>query len=63
MKIPVVELSDCILCGICEGFSPSVFHIGDLGYVQVAELEQYPEKEVDDVIMFCPVDCIYWEEK
>lgn len=62
MKIPVVELSDCILCGICEEVSPSVFHVSDLGYVQVSELDSYPEAEVDDAIKNCPADCILWED-
>ncbi len=61
MKIPVVELSDCNLCGICEGVSPTVFHISDLGYVQISELDEYPEEEVDDAIKNCPADCIFWE--
>lgn len=58
---PVVELSDCVLCGICEEVCPSVFHVSDLGYVQVAELAAYPEKTVDDAIRNCPKDCILWE--
>lgn len=62
MKVPVVELSDCILCGVCEEVCPSVFHIGSLGYVQVAELPAYPEAEVDEAIKHCPADCIAWEE-
>ena len=61
MKIPVVELSDCILCGICEEVSPSVFHVSDLGYVQIFDLDVYPEAEVDEAIRNCPADCIYWE--
>ncbi len=61
MKIPVVELSDCIVCGICEEVCPSVFHISDLGYVQVTDLLKYPEEEVDDAIKHCPADCIFWE--
>ncbi len=62
MKYPVVELSDCILCGVCEGVCPSVFHVADLGYVQVAELAEYPEAAVNDAIKHCPADCIAWEE-
>ena len=61
MKIPVVELSDCILCGICEELSPAVFHIGNPGYVQVADLENYPEEELNDAIKHCPAKCIAWE--
>jgi len=61
MKIPVVELSDCNLCGICEEVCPTVFHVSDLGYVQISELVEYPEEEVDDAIRDCPADCIFWE--
>lgn len=62
MKYPVVELSDCILCGICEELSPMVFHVSDLGYVQMTDLPAYPESEVEDAIKHCPADCISWEE-
>lgn len=62
MKTPVVELGDCILCGVCVEVSPSVFQIGDLGYVEVADLTVYPEAEVDEAIKHCPGDCIAWEE-
>jgi ferredoxin len=60
MNYPVVELSDCILCGICEEVAPSVFHVSDLGYVQVADLPEYPEEEVNMAIRNCPKDCIVW---
>ncbi|MDM8526073.1 ferredoxin [Desulfococcaceae bacterium HSG8] len=62
MKIPIVELSDCIQCGICEEVCPSVFNLTDLGYVNIAELSAYPESEVEEVIRNCPTDCICWEE-
>lgn len=62
MKIPVVELSECILCGVCEEVCPSVFTINDLGYVSIAELSAYPEAEVDEAIKNCPKDCILWSE-
>ncbi|MFC1515893.1 ferredoxin [Thermodesulfobacteriota bacterium] len=62
MKIPVVELSDCILCGVCEEVAPSVFQINEVGFVEVAELPVYPEFEVEDAIRACPTNCIYWEK-
>ncbi|QTA91160.1 ferredoxin [Desulfonema magnum] len=62
MKIPVVELSECILCGVCEEVCPSVFNLSELGYVSVAELPMYPESEVDEAIKNCPADCIFWQE-
>jgi ferredoxin len=27
----------------------------------VAELEQYPEADIDEAIRDCPKDCIHWE--
>ena len=62
MKIPVVELSDCILCGVCESVCPSVFRLCEAGYVEVLSLDHYPEEEVDEAIKNCPADCISWEE-
>jgi ferredoxin len=62
MRVPVVELSECSLCGVCVEVAPSVFRISDAGYVAVADLPVYPESEVDEAIKNCPEDCIYWEE-
>ncbi|RZB33892.1 MAG: ferredoxin [Desulfobacteraceae bacterium Eth-SRB2] len=63
MKIPVVELSECTLCGICEEVAPSVFRIADAGFVVITELSNYPENDVEEAIKNCPADCIYWEEE
>ncbi len=62
MKKPVVELSDCILCDVCSDVCPSVFKINDSGFVEVAELTEYPEEGVDEAIKNCPADCILWED-
>jgi len=58
MKTPGVELGDCILCGICIEVSPSVFRLSGAGYIEIADLPVYPEKEVDEAIKNCPSDCI-----
>jgi len=63
MKVPVVELSECTLCGICEEVAPSVFRITDAGFVVITELSNYPENDVEEAIKNCPADCIYWEEE
>jgi ferredoxin len=62
MKIPVVELSECILCGVCREVCPAVFSLNDAGFIQVADLKEYPENEVAEAIKNCPTDCIYWED-
>ncbi|CAN2042344.1 ferredoxin [Candidatus Magnetomoraceae bacterium gMMP-15] len=61
MKIPVIELSECIFCEICTEVCPSVFKMNDAGYIEVADLSEYPEAEVDEVIKNCPANCISWE--
>jgi len=60
MRIPVVELSDCILCEICVDVCPSVFKINEAGYVEVADLSEYPGDAVDEAIKNCPSECISW---
>lgn len=62
MKHPVVDLSTCILCEVCVEVCPEVFNINDAGWVEVADLESYPEADVDEAIKNCPKDCIEWEE-
>ena len=62
MKRPVVELSDCILCEVCVDVCPAVFAMNDAGYIEVADLSEYPEDDVDEAVKNCPADCIYWEE-
>jgi ferredoxin len=60
MKRPLVELSDCIACGVCAEVCPEVFRLSDAGYIEVAELGAYPREEVNDAIKYCPTDCISW---
>lgn len=62
MKRPVVELSYCILCEVCVEACPLVFRLNDAGFIEVAELSNYPEIEVEEAIKNCPADCIYWDE-
>lgn len=62
MKHPVVDLSDCTLCGVCVAVCPNVFSLSDAGFILVSELEAYPVAEVEDAIRNCPADCIRWEE-
>jgi ferredoxin len=63
MKKPVVDLSECIRCGVCEDVCPEVFCMTDAGYIAVATIECYPVALVDEVIRCCPADCIDWQEE
>ena len=63
MKVPIVELSDCIVCGVCVEACPEVFKLNDAGYIEVMELNKYPENSVNQAIKNCPTDCIFWQEE
>ena len=60
MKIPDIDIGACTLCMGCVEICPQVFRYNDAGYIEIIDLPEYPEKEVDEAIMFCPVDCIVW---
>ena len=63
MKKPDIDIGACTLCMGCVESCPEVFRYNDAGYIEIVELEQYPEKDVDDAIKFCPEDCIAWIEE
>ena len=48
------------MCEVCVAACPDVFRINDAGYVEVADLDDYPDAEVEDAIKNCPTDCIRW---
>ena len=61
MKKPVIDLSDCILCGVCQDVCPEVFRLSAAGYIEVVEMPDYTRFCVDEAIKNCPADCIVWE--
>jgi len=61
MKIPVVDLSCCILCEICVDLAPHAFAINDADFVDVLPLEDYSDQDIHEAIKNCPKDCIIWE--
>jgi ferredoxin len=63
MKKPLIELSDCISCGVCAEVIPEVFRFSDAGYIEIADVATYPQDEVNEAIKYCPTDCISWAEE
>jgi len=61
MKVPAIDLGECVDCEACLDLCPSVFRRNDAGYIEVVDLEKYPEEEVEEAIKNCPADCIAWE--
>jgi len=62
MKTPVVDLSECTLCGICTEICPLVFAMNGAGYIEVLECDIYPEKDVLEAVKNCPVQCILFQD-
>ena len=62
MKVPVVELSECILCDVCVEICPLVFKHSEADYIEIIDLSTYPVLEIDEAIKNCPQNCIYWTE-
>ncbi|MGB5988087.1 MAG: ferredoxin [Desulfobacterales bacterium] len=63
MKKPVVDLAECNRCGACVEAYPEIFRMNEAGFVEVIEMDAYPQDQVDEAIKYCPEDCIYWEEE
>ena len=47
MKIPVVDMAECILCEICVEVAPHGFLINDAGFVEVLPLDDYSDDDTD----------------
>jgi len=63
MKMPVVDIGKCTLCGGCVEVAPQVFRLNSaLGFIEVVDLDEYPVEDVDEAIRLCPVDCIEWSD-
>ena len=56
-------MAACTMCEGCLDMLPSVFSLNQAGgYIEVAEMETYPEEQVQEAIADCPADAISWEE-
>ncbi|WDP91891.1 MAG: ferredoxin [Desulfobacter sp.] len=62
MKIPVLDMAECILCEVCIDLAPHAFQINDAGFVEVLPLGDYEGEEIHEAVKNCPKDCISWEE-
>ena len=62
MKIPVIDLGECVDCEVCLELCPTVFRQNDVGYIEVIDLKEYPAEEVEECIKNCPAHCITWIE-
>jgi ferredoxin len=67
-KVPMsktlfIDRSDCTDCESCIDLYPQIFRRNkETRCIEVADLPEYPEEAVEEVMAVCPGDCINWEE-
>ncbi len=61
-KIPVVNQSECISCGVCVEICPGVFRLNDESISEVFDPAGDSEEKIQEAIDNCPVQCIHWSE-
>jgi len=60
---PVIDISECSDCGTCIELCPVVFMRNrETGLMEVRDLEEYPQQEIQEVMSYCPQDCIMLSE-
>jgi len=64
LRKPVVDIGRCTLCEGCLAVCPQVFELNPvMGYIEVRELDHYPEEAVQEAINICPAKCLAWLEE
>jgi len=60
-KKAFVDKSNCISCGLCVSTCPAVFRFDSSGRSEAYTPTGASEKEIQQAIDGCPVQCISWE--
>ena len=59
---PGIDRSSCSDCESCLSLGPSIFiRNKETGVIEVAELDDYPEEEIQEAVNYCPENCIALE--
>lgn len=62
MKKPWVEQENCISCGLCISTCPGVFRFNNASKSECYDQNGTLEKDIQQAIDSCPVQCIRWEK-
>ena len=63
VKIAVVDQESCISCGLCISTCPGAFRFNSAGKSECFAPNGATEKEIQQAIDGCPVQCISWVEE
>ena len=61
MNKPWVDQENCISCGLCISTCPGVFRFNDASKSECYDPNGAPEKDIQQAIDGCPVQCISWK--
>ena len=61
VRTPVVDMAECTDCEACLEACPEVFRKNEAGYIEVIDLDEYPEEGVEEAIRNCCAGSISWE--
>ncbi len=61
-KYLTIDIGLCNECMGCVEVAPHIFRYNEsFGFVEVIDLDEYPQDDVAEAIKNCPEDCIFWE--
>lgn len=62
-KLLFIDIGLCNTCRGCEEIAPDIFRYNkDLGFMEVADQDEYDEQLVEEAMKNCPANCIKWDE-
>jgi len=62
-RVPFINFTECSDCETCLELCPAVFvRNKETGFIEIQDLEEYPEEEIYEVMNYCPQECIVFLE-
>jgi ferredoxin len=50
MRIPVLDMAECIRCEVCVELAPHAFQINDAGFFEVLPLDDYSDEDIHEAV-------------
>lgn len=59
MLKPDIDMTECIMCGVCKEVCPEVFIENDLGFMEIHEPLRNLNDQIQEAVNCCPRHCIH----